>query len=104
MNNKIKEILIYWGLHNSEIKQIYDTAWQVGDDYVLKMYENPEMNAQYVSSDNTFWFLSKKLAGNNMMQINHVQWFEYMEDAVIGNIIIEKAQNHDTVKYTPLVS
>lgn len=41
MNGIIEKILKSWNL-NSEIKQIYDSAWSVGDDYVIKVNNNLE--------------------------------------------------------------
>lgn len=36
MNDKITEILSYWGLRDSEIHQICDTVWQAGSGKILK--------------------------------------------------------------------
>lgn len=43
MKDRIKDILGNWNIENMEIKQVYDTAWQVGEKYVLKVYENLQM-------------------------------------------------------------
>ncbi len=43
MQDKITEILSCWGLQNSEVRQIYDTAWQVGDSYIMKVYQDVNM-------------------------------------------------------------
>lgn len=97
MNNNISKILFHWGLQNSEVTQIYDTAWQVGDSYVLKVYQNIGMlernlkilhildgmnvpvgklvptfdNKQYVASDDAFYFITEKLPGNNIIKIEN---------------------------------
>lgn len=42
MKENILEILKEWNIENAEIKQIYDSAWQVGEKYVLKVYDNSE--------------------------------------------------------------
>ena len=42
MKENILEILKEWNIENAEIKQIYDSAWQVGEMYVLKVYDNPD--------------------------------------------------------------
>lgn len=94
MNDKIIKILFHWGLQKSEVKQIHNTAWQVGDRYVLKVYQEygllernlkiisilNEMSIpvgnivsimdknQYVLSDQDFYFLSEKLPGNNIVR------------------------------------
>ena len=43
MKDKITQIISNWELENKEIKQIYNTTWQVGDDYVLKVYQSFSM-------------------------------------------------------------
>ena len=84
---KIGKVLFHWGLENDKVKQIYDTVWQVGDRYVLKVYQDSEMlernlnvlnilenmnipvggtiaaidGKQYVTEDGAFYLLSKKL-------------------------------------------
>lgn len=97
MPDKIKEILTHWGLEASEIKQIYDTTWQIGEDYVLKVYSDKEGlernikvlqileqmkipvgklvpvndNKPYVQQENKLYFLSEKLEGKNIIQIGN---------------------------------
>lgn len=43
MQDKITKILSHWGLQNSRIRQIYDTTWQVGDRYIMKVYRDVNM-------------------------------------------------------------
>ena len=43
MKDKITRVITNWGLKNVDIKQIYNTTWQVGDDYVLKVYQSFSM-------------------------------------------------------------
>ena len=38
MAGKIPEILSHWGMQDESVRQIYDTVWQVGENYVLKVY------------------------------------------------------------------
>ncbi len=97
MKDKIAQIIRNWGLENKDIKQIHNTAWQVGDDYVLKVYQSFSMlernlkilqlldnmdipvgkaiatadNEQYVSFDNWFCFLSRRLPGSNIVRIGN---------------------------------
>lgn len=92
----IKKILISWGLKDQNIKQIYDTAWQIGEDYVLKIYHDldalkrnleiirildsmdipvgkiiPDQNGeQYIIYEDVYYFLSQKLEGSNLVQIS----------------------------------
>ena len=43
MNNKIRQIINEWDIEKKDVKQIYDSAWQIGEDYVLKTYEDVNM-------------------------------------------------------------
>lgn len=96
LRDKINTVLVHWGLQECKAKQIYDTAWQVGDDYILKVYQDVKMlernlkmlrllsernipvaqvipagdGAEYVFADGAFYFLSKKLPGNNISRID----------------------------------
>ena len=95
MNGEIDKVLEAWGLQDSKTKQVYDTAWQVGEEYVLKVYQDRKMlernlkileilnetgipvgkaisdktGNQYVSEGSHFYFLSEKLSGSNILQI-----------------------------------
>ena len=97
MKDRIAQVISKWGLENKDIKQIYDTTWQVGDDYVLKVYQSFSMlernleilqlldnmdipvskaiattnNEQYVSFNNCFCFLSRRLPGSNIVRIGN---------------------------------
>ena len=97
MKDKITRVITNWGLKNMDIKQIYNTTWQVGDDYVLKVYQSFSMlernlkilqildnmdipvgkiiptanNEQYVSCNNQFFFLSRRLQGSNIVRIGN---------------------------------
>jgi len=42
MQDKIKTILKHWEMADQTIKQIYDTTWQIGEGYVLKVYQDKE--------------------------------------------------------------
>ena len=43
MNNKIRQIINVWGIEEMEVKQIYDSAWQIGEAFVLKTYKDVNM-------------------------------------------------------------
>lgn len=43
MKDKIKDILSNWNIESMEVKQIYDTVWELGGKYVLKVYDNIQM-------------------------------------------------------------
>ena len=40
MDTIITEVLNNWNIQDRSTKQIHDTVWQVGDEYVLKKYDN----------------------------------------------------------------
>ncbi len=42
MKKAIAELLNEWNIEHGELKQIYDTVWQIGDDCILKIYRNEE--------------------------------------------------------------
>lgn len=97
MPDQINAILTYWGMKKQEIKQIYDTTWQIGEGYVLKVYQDKEglernikvlrileqmdipvgkivfthNNAPYVQYEDKYYFLSEKLRGKNITQIGN---------------------------------
>lgn len=111
MKDKITQIISNWELENKEIKQIYNTTWQVGDDYVLKVYQSFSMldrnlkilqlldrmdipvgkpiattnNEQYVSFDNWFCFLSRRLPESNIVRIGN----DGRIAAIMGEIIAD---------------
>ena len=114
MTEKIKEILNSWNLENSEIKQIYDTTWQIEDKYVLKCYSDFEMlerniminttldemnipvgrvistvdGKQYALCDNSYWFLSEKLNGSNVLKIGNDKAYAYKMGEIIAELHI----------------
>lgn len=97
MQDKIKSILMQWGMKDQNIKQIYNTTWQIGEGYVLKVYQDKEglernikvlqileqmeipvgkivpvhENELYVQYEDNFYFLSEKLRGKNIIQIGN---------------------------------
>ena len=97
MQDKIKMILKHWEMADQTIKQIYDTTWQIGEGYVLKVYQDKEglernikvlqileqmkipvgkivpvhENELYVQYEDNFYFVSEKLQGKNITQIGN---------------------------------
>lgn len=114
MREKIHKILTEWGLQDNEIKQIYDTTWQVGENYVLKVYSDLDMmernikilqtldamnipvgqivptneKKQYVSEEDAFYFLSKKLPGSNIVQIGNDKNIALLMGEIIADLHI----------------
>lgn len=111
MKDETLQVISNWNMENKDIKQIYDTAWQVGDDYMLKVYQSFSMlernlkilqrldnmgipvgkiittanHEQYVSCNNQFYFLSKRLPGSNIVRIGN----DSRIAAVMGEIIAD---------------
>ena len=112
MNKNLTRILSHWGLQDCGIKEIYATAWQAGEHYVLKEYQDLNLlernlkilnildemdipvgqvvltkdNAQYVSEGKNFYFLSRRLSGNNIVEIDDVQTVATEMGKIIANL------------------
>lgn len=123
MNEKIQKILAEYDLQDKEIKQIYDTTWQVGDSHVLKVYYNldmmernikilqtlEEMNIPvgqivftndgkpYVSKKDAFYILSQKLPGNNIVRIGNDRNIALQMGGIIAelHIAFKKCESAD---------
>lgn len=125
MCDKISGILYRWGLENCERKQIYDTAWQIGSGYVLKVYQNPVLlernlnilavleemkipvggivltidQSRYVSVDGNYFFLSKKLSGSNLVRITNTRNLALRMGEIIGNLHVALKKCEDTMGF-----
>lgn len=113
---EINQVLERWNLSNEPIKQIYSSAWQIGDKYILKTGKNiDEMHRnllmintlseqdipvatviktmdglQYIVEDNAYFFISKKIDGEHLTDIyqqNHSE-LAYLIGQVIGTLHI----------------
>ncbi len=95
MSEKIKALLLKWNLQNESLTQIYSTVWQIGEDYVLKVYNEPESlkrnitinrhlesmgipvgklictceGEQYIEDNGQFFFVSTRLQGSNILSL-----------------------------------
>ena len=105
------QIITNWGILNGSIEQIYSSAWEIGGKYILKTGTNftwlnsnlSLINAledynisvasivktldgtDYITKDNTYYFLSKKIKGEH---INDIYGDDYKELALlIGKVI-----------------
>lgn len=96
MNAKIQEIIKKWDIECDEIKQIYDSAWQIGNKFVLKTYKDVNMlqrnikiltilekmeilvsdivltvdKKTYAKDEENYYILTKKLSGSNITDIH----------------------------------
>lgn len=96
MNNRILQIIKEWDLEEKEVKQIYDSAWEIGEYVVLKIYKDVNMlqrnikmltilenmgipvggiiptknDKNYAKDDEYYYILTRKLRGNNITDIH----------------------------------
>ena len=95
MKDRIGSIMQNWNMEDCKAVQIYDTAWQIGDNYILKVYDDvnllernikilsiledrniPVGKLVYTKDKTTFakdekyyYILSEKLKGSNIINI-----------------------------------
>lgn len=95
MKNRIKHILTNWNITNPVFTQIYDTAWQIGNENILKVYENLNLiernikiitildnmkiptgkiilskkETSYVHDDKYYYILMEKMEGSNIVSL-----------------------------------
>ena len=112
MAEKIKALLTRWNLEGQELKQIYASVWQVGEDYVLKTYVEPESlerniainqhleamgipvgnllrttdGRQYVESEGRYFFISRKLEGSNILSLKFGNRIGAQMGGIIANL------------------
>lgn len=96
MYHKIQKIMNEWDIGEKDVKQIYDSAWQIGEDHVLKTYEDINMlqrnikiltvledmeipvggivltkdKKAYAKDDEYYYILTNKLSGRHMTDIH----------------------------------
>ena len=98
----VQQVMTKYGIEG-DIKQIYSTAWNIGDEFVLKKYVNFEElkrnvdvlsilyseqipvpkiiatpnNEKYLKDKENYWLLTNKLKGCNIVNVNkcNEQWF-----------------------------
>ena len=97
MRERVQAIMQNWNVDSGDRKQIYDTAWQIGDKYVLKVYDNAQMlernikiisilsdrnipvgkliytneNVSFAKDELYYYILTEKLAGSNIVNIGN---------------------------------
>lgn len=112
MNEEILGILNMWNIENKEIKQIYDSAWQVGDAYVLKIYDNPDNmernirllsilsglgipvadliynkeNRTYSRDTDKYYILTEKLKGNNIVSSRQLEELSFRMGRILAEL------------------
>ncbi len=112
LSSPVNRVLAHWGLQEHKTVRIYETAWQVGDAYVLKIYHDLNLlkrnlktlrmlsemnipvgqavptcdNAAYVLSGQAYYFLSKKLPGSNITRLDCPQDLALQMGEIIANL------------------
>ena len=114
MSEKIKALLWKWDLHSESITQIYSSVWQIGENYVLKVYDEPESlkrniminshlqsmgipvgklictteGEQYIEADGQYFFVAEKLQGNNIVSLKFGNNIAQTMGEIIANLHI----------------
>ncbi len=96
MQERVEELIKEWGIKDATVVQIYDSAWKIGEDYILKVYENAEDwernmkicslleergvpvakvertvgKETYVLQEGKCYVLTRKLPGNNIVEFD----------------------------------
>ncbi len=112
MKDYINVILCDWDMEDIGVKQIYDSAWQVGDRYVLKVYDNITMlerniriisilsdlgipvgrlipnrnHLMYSKDEHRYYILCEKLKGSNIVDSNELDKLGYEMGKIIANL------------------
>ena len=98
MRDKVNKIVEHWDISSKEITQIYDSAWQIGEEYILKVYDNADMlernvkvitilddmqipvgsivrtreKESFAQDEQYYYVLTKRLQGSNIVSMrNH---------------------------------
>ena len=99
MQERIAKIIKKWNIEVCKAVQIYDTAWQIDDKYILKIYNDVNMlernikilsilgdmnipigrliltreNTAFAKDDQYYYILSEKLNGSHIVSLQQIQ-------------------------------
>ena len=99
MQERIAKIIKKWNIEVCKAVQIYDTAWQIGDKYILKIYNDVNMlernikilsilgdmnipigrliftseNTTFAKDDQYYYIFSEKLNGSHIVSLQQIQ-------------------------------
>lgn len=125
MENRISRILCDFGVENQEAKQIYTKCWQIGEDYVLKVYDDEESilrnlrvtkalfkagvpvakaestadGREYAEAEGRFYLLTVKLKGSNIVRIGRNKALGEKMGSVIGDLHLAFKSVPDTYEF-----
>lgn len=114
MQDRIKNVISNWDIEFNELTQVYDSAWQVGENYILKIYDDvkelerntkivmilDDMNipvgsivctkdsAIFAKDDDYYYVLSKRLKGSNVVNIKDDMHIAYKMGRIIAELHI----------------
>lgn len=112
MKDMIKEIITKYGIITGYMEQIYDTTWQIGDNYVLKVYDDINMierntkildilaqmgipvgkiirtrnGENYTADEKHYYLLSQKLQGSNIVNVRQELGIAVQMGEIIANL------------------
>lgn len=96
MNKRIQQIIKAWNIQEEKFMQIYDSAWQIGEEFVLKTYKDLDMlqrnikiltiledmgipvggivytkdKKTYAKDDEYYYILTNRLSGRNVTDMH----------------------------------
>lgn len=108
MKNTIEQLLPLWGMENSQITQIYPSAWEISHSHVIKVYHNRnqlERNIKittiladckipvapitpmktgelYATAQDAYFLMSEKLPGSNLFSLKDKKMAYEMGSAI----------------------
>lgn len=131
MENRIKAALSHWNVEFESVTQIYDTAWQVDENYVLKLYKSSTMlernikmitildsmnipvariiptkeHVNFAKDDYNFYILTERLSGNNIVSLKNNQKIAFEMGKIIANLHLafRECEKIDTFKTNSLL-
>lgn len=114
MKDRIRKISNKWDIESGEPVQVYDTAWRLGEHYILKVYENVNMlernmkiltildgmaipvgkilrtkeNKAFAEDEQYYYILTEKLEGGNIVSLKENPGIVREMGRIIANLHI----------------
>jgi Ser/Thr protein kinase RdoA (MazF antagonist) len=124
---ELNKALQHWNISSENIKQIYSSAWQIGDKYILKTGNNIDnlinnltiikalseqkipvaeiiqtaKGEDYILDGNTYFFLSKRIAGEHIADIyaDDYQEMAYIIGRILGKLHLSFRVCQDKISF-----